>query len=76
MAEKAHHFQDLRAEELITSSPGPSAHKRTGRGVRNFDNAVLRPRSLRRRSRRQRCQVLTEPDHKTPHPERLHKPFG
>ena len=26
MAEKAHHFQDLRAEELITSSPGPSAH--------------------------------------------------
>ena len=40
MAEKAHHFQDLRAEELITSSPGPSAHKRTGRGVRNFDNAV------------------------------------
>ena len=40
MAEKARPFQDRRAEELIMSSPGPSAHKRTGRGVRNFDNAV------------------------------------
>ena len=40
MAEKARLFQDRRAEELIMSSPDPSAHKRVGRGVRNFDNAV------------------------------------
>ena len=40
MAEKARFFQDHRAEELIMSSPDPSAHKRIGRGVRNFDNAV------------------------------------
>ena len=40
MAEKARLFQDRRAEELIMSSPDPSAHKRIGRGVCNFDNAV------------------------------------
>ena len=40
MAEKARLFQDRRAEELIMSSPDPSAHKRIGRGVRKFDNAV------------------------------------
>ena len=39
MAEKARLFLDLRAEELIMSSPDPSAHKRLRRGVRNFDNA-------------------------------------
>ena len=40
MAEKARFFQDHLAEELIMSSPNPSAHDRIGRGVRNFDNAV------------------------------------
>ena len=40
MAEKARLFQDRRAEELIMSSPDPTAHKHIGRGVRNFDNAV------------------------------------
>ena len=40
MAEKARLFQDCRAEELIMSSTDPSAHKRIGRGVRSFDNAV------------------------------------
>ena len=40
MAEKARLFQDCRAEELNMSSPDPSTHKRIGRGVRNFDNAV------------------------------------
>ena len=40
MAEKARLFLDLRAEELIMSSPDPSAHKRLRRGVRNFDNAL------------------------------------
>ena len=39
-AEKARLFQDRRAEELNMSSPDPTAHKRIGRGVRNFDNAV------------------------------------
>ena len=41
MAEKARLFQDRRAEELITSSPDRSAHKRIGGGVRNFVNAIL-----------------------------------
>ena len=40
MEEKARLFQDHRAEKLIMSSPDPSAHKRIGRGVRNFDNVV------------------------------------
>ena len=40
MAEKARLFQDRRTEELIMSSPDSSAHKRFGRGVRNFDNVV------------------------------------
>ena len=40
MAEKARLFQDRRAEELIVSSPDPSAHKRIGRGARTFDNEV------------------------------------
>ena len=39
-AEKARLFQDRRAEELNMSSPDPTAHKRIGRGVSNFDNAV------------------------------------
>ena len=39
-AKKARLFQDRRAEELVMSSPDPSAYKRIGRGVRNFDNAV------------------------------------
>ena len=40
MAEKASLFQDCSAEELIMSSLDPSAHKRIGRCVRNFDYAV------------------------------------
>ena len=36
MAETARLFQDRRAEDLILSSPDPSAHKRTG----HVDNAV------------------------------------
>ena len=40
MAEKARLFQDRRAEELIMSSPDPSAQKRIGRVVRNFGNEV------------------------------------
>ena len=40
MAQKARLFQDRRPEELIMSTPDPSAHERIGRGVRNFDNAV------------------------------------
>ena len=40
MAEKARLFQDPRAEELLMSSPDPRAHKRIGRGVCNFDNAI------------------------------------
>ena len=40
MAEKARPLQHRRAEELIMSSPDPSAHKCIGRGVRNLDNAV------------------------------------
>ena len=40
MAEKARLFQDRRVVDLIISSLDPSAHKRIGRGVRNFDNAV------------------------------------
>ena len=40
MAEKARLFQD-RCAELIMPSPDTSAHKRIGRGVRNFYNAVL-----------------------------------
>ena len=40
MAEKARLFQDDRAEELIMSSPDPSAHKHIDQGVRDFDKAV------------------------------------
>ena len=40
MAEKAGLFQDCRTEELTMSSADPNTHKRIGRGVRNFDNAV------------------------------------
>ena len=40
MAEKARLFRDRRTEELIMSSPDPSAHKCISRGVRNFDNTV------------------------------------
>ena len=38
MAEKVRLFQDRCAEELIMSSPDPSAHKRMGRGVRNRED--------------------------------------
>ena len=40
MAAKARLFKDHIAVELIMSSPDPSAHKRIGRGVRNFDPAA------------------------------------
>ena len=40
MAAKARFFKDHRAVELFMSSPDPSAHKRIGRGVRNFDSAA------------------------------------
>ena len=40
MAGKARLFKDHRAAKLIMSSPDPSAHKRIGRGVRNFDSAA------------------------------------
>ena len=40
MAAKARIFNDHRAVELFMSSPDPSAHKRIGRGVRNFDSAA------------------------------------
>ena len=40
MAAKARLFNDHRAVELFRSSPDPSAHKRIGRGVRNFDSAA------------------------------------
>ena len=40
MAAKARLFKDHRAVELFMSSPDPSAHKRIGRGVRNFDSAA------------------------------------
>ena len=40
MAENTRRFNSHRVVELITSSPGPSTHKRVGRGVRNFDSAV------------------------------------
>ena len=39
MAARARLFKDHRAVELIMS-PDPSAHKRIGRGVRNFDSAA------------------------------------
>ena len=41
MAEKSRLFKDHRAVEPIMSSSDPSTHKRIGRGVRNFDAAVL-----------------------------------
>ena len=40
MAGKARHYKDHCAAELIMSSPDQSAHKRIGRGVRNFDSAA------------------------------------
>ena len=39
-AGKARLFEDRRAVELIMSSPDPSAHKRIGRGVHNFDSSA------------------------------------
>ena len=40
VAAKARHFKGHRAVELIMLSPDPNAHKRIGRGVRNFDSAA------------------------------------
>ena len=40
LAGKARLVKVHRAVELIISSPDLSAHKRTGRGVRNFDSAA------------------------------------
>ena len=40
MAAKTRLFNDHRAVELVMSSPDPSAHKRIGRGVRNFDSVA------------------------------------
>ena len=40
MAEKARLFQDYRAVDPIMSSLDPRAHKRIGRGVRNFDSVI------------------------------------
>ena len=40
IADKTRLFQDHRAVKLIMSSPSPSARKRIGRGVRNFDSGV------------------------------------
>ena len=40
MDAKARFFKDHRTVELVMSSPDPSAHKRIGRGVRNFDSAA------------------------------------
>ena len=40
MAGKARLLKYHRAAEFIMSSPDPSAHKRIGRGVRNFDSAA------------------------------------
>ena len=40
MAAKARLFKDHRTVELFMSSPDPSAHKRIGRGVHNFDSAA------------------------------------
>ena len=40
MVGNARFFKDHCAVELIMSSPDPSAHKRIGRGVPNFDSAV------------------------------------
>ena len=40
LAEKASRFHDQRPLELIMSSPDPSTHKRTGRGVRDVTSAV------------------------------------
>ena len=37
---KSQAFKNHRAVELIMSSPDPTAHKRIGRGVRNFDAAA------------------------------------
>ena len=40
MAAKARLFKDHRTVELFRSPPDPSAYKRIGRGVRNFDSAA------------------------------------
>ena len=40
MAENTRLLKYHRAVELIMSPPGPSTHKRIGRGVRNFDSGV------------------------------------
>ena len=40
LAEKARLIQDLRAEELLMSSPDPCVNKRNDRGLRSFDNAI------------------------------------
>ena len=40
MAEKARLFRDNRALEVILSTSEPQSHKRIGRSVRGFDNAI------------------------------------
>ena len=60
MADKGRLFKEHRAVELIMSSPDTSTHKRIGRGVRNFDPAVLD------RDKQMPCYLAT-----TPHSRRI-----
>ena len=65
IAEKARLSNDYRAVELIMTSPDPSTHKRIGRGVRNFDSAVLGQREATCRVIWQLRQVHAESRNET-----------
>ena len=64
-AAKARLFKDHRAVELIMSSPNPSAHKRKGRGVHNFDSAAWDREKQNTVFSGNYAKFTTEPGHET-----------
>ena len=76
MAAKARLFKDHRAVELIMLSPDPSAHKRIGRGVRNFDSAVWDREKQNVVLSGNYAKIQAESRHETLPFEHWHQTFG
>ena len=76
MAAKDRVFQDRSTEELIMSSPNLCAHKRIGRVVRNFDNAICDRVREDAALAGTFAQVLTKPGHDTASSEHWHHTCG
>ena len=65
MAGKARLLKDHRAVVVIMSSPDPSAHKRIGRGVHNFDSAPWDREKQNAVLSGNYAKFTTEPHHET-----------